>query len=270
MSYKQNLHTHSTFCDGKNSPEELVQEAIARGFDSLGFSMHSYVPCSGIGSLAAIRDYQEEILRLKKAYDGRLKIYLGIEYDIDSVHGPEGFAYTIASVHCLKRNGVCFDFDRKLEQTRELIDQYFDGDGMAFAKCYYERVSQIPQYGSFDVLGHFDLVAKNNEQGKFFDTQSAQYLQYAVDTIHALQGKIPLFEVNTGCIARGYRSTAYPQMALLKEFYQCGFGAVISSDCHHKDFLDYGFEDAKQMLKTVGYRGMYVLTDEGFREVPIV
>ena len=55
-------------------------------------------------------------------------------------------------------------------------------------------------------------------------------------------------------------------MALLKEFYQCGFGAVISSDCHHKDFLDYGFEDAKQMLKTVGYRGMYVLTDEGFRE----
>ena len=194
-----------------------AQEAIARGFDSLGFSMHSYVPCSGIGSLAAIRDYQEEILRLKKAYEGRLKIYLGIEYDIDSVHGPEGFAYTIASVHCLKRNGVCFDFDRKLEQTRELIDQYFDGDGMAFAKCYYERVSQIPQYGSFDVLGHFDLVAKNNEQGKFFDTQSAQYLQYAVDTIHALQGKIPLFEVNTGCIARAAAKSP-PNPACSAEF----------------------------------------------------
>lgn len=35
---KQNLHTHTTFCDGVDAPEELIREAMARGFDSLGFS----------------------------------------------------------------------------------------------------------------------------------------------------------------------------------------------------------------------------------------
>ena len=43
MKYRQNLHTHTTFCDGKDTPEELVEAAIAKGFDSIGFSGHSYM-----------------------------------------------------------------------------------------------------------------------------------------------------------------------------------------------------------------------------------
>ena len=37
----QNLHTHATFCDGKNTPEELIHEAIRMDMDSLGFSSHA-------------------------------------------------------------------------------------------------------------------------------------------------------------------------------------------------------------------------------------
>ena len=40
-----NLHTHTHFCDGKDSPEEMVQAAIRAGFVSLGFSGHSFTPC---------------------------------------------------------------------------------------------------------------------------------------------------------------------------------------------------------------------------------
>ena len=43
MKYRQNLHTHTTFCDGKDTPEELIEAAIAKGFDSIGFSGHSYM-----------------------------------------------------------------------------------------------------------------------------------------------------------------------------------------------------------------------------------
>ena len=39
---KQNLHTHTVFCDGEDTPEAFVKEAIARGFDSIGFSGHGY------------------------------------------------------------------------------------------------------------------------------------------------------------------------------------------------------------------------------------
>ena len=44
MTILSNAHTHTTYCDGKNSAEEMVQAAIARGFRCLGFSCHSYTP----------------------------------------------------------------------------------------------------------------------------------------------------------------------------------------------------------------------------------
>lgn len=32
-----NYHTHTRFCDGKNTPEEIVREAIRLGCPELGF-----------------------------------------------------------------------------------------------------------------------------------------------------------------------------------------------------------------------------------------
>ena len=37
---KQNLHTHSLYCDGKDSFEEMIQTAIEKEFTILGFSSH--------------------------------------------------------------------------------------------------------------------------------------------------------------------------------------------------------------------------------------
>lgn len=36
--FKQNLHTHSLHCDGNDTVKEMVQEAISKNFDVLGFS----------------------------------------------------------------------------------------------------------------------------------------------------------------------------------------------------------------------------------------
>ena len=36
-----NYHTHTTFCDGKSTPEEIVLEAIRLGMDTIGFSGHA-------------------------------------------------------------------------------------------------------------------------------------------------------------------------------------------------------------------------------------
>ena len=37
-------HLHTTFCDGKNTPEEMVLEAIKLGCTEIGFSGHSHLP----------------------------------------------------------------------------------------------------------------------------------------------------------------------------------------------------------------------------------
>lgn len=42
MKYISNLHTHTKYCDGKNTVEENIQYAIDKELISLGFSGHSH------------------------------------------------------------------------------------------------------------------------------------------------------------------------------------------------------------------------------------
>ena len=268
MSHKQNLHVHSTFCDGKDTPTEMIEEAISRNFDSLGFSMHSKVPYSSMGlTNERIEEYKKEIIRLKDVYKDKIKIFLGIEHDFYSDSSPYGFDYNLIAVHYLKTKNGILGFDSGLESTVKYINDNFDGDGMAFAKCYYETLAMSCDTDKFDVIAHIDLVTKNNEKGRFFDTNTKEYLGYAFDAIDALKGKISLFEVNTGAVARGYRTTHYPQMELLKRLRECGFGATLSTDCHNKAYLDFEFDKAAEYLREAGFKSKFVLTENGFEEV---
>ena len=54
MKYLQNLHQHSTFCDGKNTPEEMVQVAIERGLTAIG-QRDEYVGELGVGEVVPAR-----------------------------------------------------------------------------------------------------------------------------------------------------------------------------------------------------------------------
>ena len=98
----QNLHTHSTFCDGKNTPREMIERAIELGFTSLGFSSHAKTRFADTCELRCdFSAYVTELSALKCEYADRLKIYIGTELDYYSagIMPEEGFDYRIASVH---------------------------------------------------------------------------------------------------------------------------------------------------------------------------
>jgi histidinol-phosphatase (PHP family) len=269
LKKKQNLHIHTNYSDGKDSPEEIVTEAIRRGFDSIGFSEHTYMPFSSYPHQLTPNDmdkYSSEIRALKLKYRGKLDIFCGLEFEMFSDVPTAGFDYMIGSVHYLDLEGQILGFDHGLAETLEYVNTNFGGDGISFAKKYFETVSSLPEKRNFDILGHFDLVTKNNDVGKFIDTTSKEYLDLGFAAIHALRGKIPFFELNTGAISRGYRTSPYPQIDFLKEFNSLGFGVVITSDCHDKNYLDCHFDEAVELLSAAGFRSKFVLTDHGFEE----
>ena len=101
------------------------------------------------------------------------------------------------------------------------------------------------------------------------DTEDPEYRAAAIHAVHALTGKVQYFEVNTGAVARGYRTAPYPAPFILEELRKCGFRAVIASDCHDKNFLDFGYADAKSALREAGFTEHYVLKDEGFVAIPL-
>lgn len=83
---KINLHSHTTYCDGKNSPEEMALAAMDRGFDVFGFSGHSYTAFdeSYCMSRSMTDAYEREVRRLASSYQKKLTILCGIEQDIFS------------------------------------------------------------------------------------------------------------------------------------------------------------------------------------------
>lgn len=272
MNPLQNLHIHSTYADGKDLPEEMVLKAVERGFASIGFSEHTYMPFSDYPNQMTIEEmfnYKSEIHSLKEKYKNKIDIFCGLEYDLFSDVPAKGFDYIIGSVHYLDFGGKKLGFDRGVEEVKDYVNSNFSGDGLQFAEKYFETLLLLPQKLKVDILGHFDIFTKTNELRNFIDTSSEEYLKLGYEAIHNLKEKIPLFEVNTGAIARGYRTTPYPQFEFLKEFKECGFGAVITSDCHDKEFIDCYYKESRELLLNAGFNSQWVLTKDGFKEVEI-
>lgn len=270
MKHLQNLHTHSTYCDGADTPEQMIETAIEKGFESIGFSGHAYMPFSPTATSPEKMDAcRKEVARLKEVYRGRIGIFYGQEVEMYSPIALDGYDYLIGSCHYFDFDGKKVAYDRNAQTVRGVIDEWFGGDGLAYAKAYYQNLTRLPERGDFDIIGHFDLITKHSEKEHFFDTECDEYKEYAVRAMEALAGKIPFFEVNTGAIARGYRKTPYPSPFLTRKLHDFGFKAIISSDCHHREDLDCCFQEAARLLLDSGFTERYILTDDGFKPVSL-
>lgn len=269
MNALQNLHTHTTYCDGKDTPREMISKAIEKGFGSIGFSGHSYMELSKEYTMTpeSTEEYKNEIKALKKEFDGTFDIFLGIEADVYSDIDLSDYDYSIGSFHFVKVGDELVPFDRSADAVVSVINTYFGGRGLDFAKAYYSQLATMTNYGKYDIIGHLDTITKNIEKADLFDMNSKEYLTAALEGIDALRGKIPFFEVNTGAISRGYRTSPYPAKNLLKELKNMGFGAIISSDCHNADYLDCYFKESAELLAECGFKEKYILTKTGFKAV---
>ena len=262
---RQNLHTHTTFCDGKNSPEEMVLAALEQGMDSLGFSGHSSLgeECWVMGE-EDVPQYRQEVLRLQKAYAGRLEIFLGLEQDLLSP-APEGqWDYLIGSVHMLERAGERLSVDESPETFRRGVEEWFGGDPLAFAEEYYRQVGTVAEKTGCRIVGHFDLVCKFNEGNRLFDTGASRYRTVALEALERLRERDVILEINTGAMSRGYRSAPYPEKWILSAAREMGLPICLTSDAHSREHLMYAFAEAARLARSCGYRECVYLTRTGF------
>ena len=156
-----NLHTHTTYSDGRHGVRENIEAAIAASMLSIGFSDHSYGPldtsyCIPKEKLDA---YVKEIRALRDEYRDRIEVYLGYEFDgFSSPVERELFDYIIGDVHYLRSSDGIKPVDLSRKNYLETVDQTFGGDHLAFAKAYYDTYTERILAIRPDMLGHFDLV----------------------------------------------------------------------------------------------------------------
>ncbi len=245
-----NYHTHTIYCDGKDTAEEMVEKAIELGFSELGFSGHSYTECDKDYCMSPENTelYKKEITALKEKYQNKIKILLGIECDYLSNVSLKGYDYIIGSVHYIEKNGEYFSVDGNKSDLIEAVNRYYGGDFYKFAEDYYEMVADVYNKTKCDIIGHFDLITKFNTDGALFDTAHPCYVAAWKRAAGELLKTPAVVEINTGAMARGYTKAPYPAKEIIDYFKKGGKKVIFSSDCHNKDFLLCGYDEVKKYL----------------------
>lgn len=248
----RNYHTHSTFCDGGNSMEEMVQAAIAAGGVELGFSGHSYLAFDKDWTMSpeSTIQYRQEFYRLKEKYASAISLRLGVEQDIcSSTEDLDAYEYVIGAVHCLFKDENYISVDYSAETLKKAIDELYAGDPYALVEDYYEAVSTIYEKTHCQIIAHFDLITKFIERGIGIDPAHPRYVAASDKALDHLLAFPVAFEINTGAISRGYRHDPYPDERILSRLHDAGAQVILSSDTHAVDTIFYDFDNAERLVE---------------------
>lgn len=260
---KSNLHTHSTFCDGKNTIEENVRAAIQKGIKVLGFSSHSMYPFWTESNMkpADFPAYCAEIRRMREKYAGEITVRLAFEADfIPGISVPHmaryaDFApdYLIGSVHFIFQRAGVFGVDDTREKWAGGIQKYYGGDVRVALGDYFALQKEMLELGDFALLGHPDLVRKFNEKNPLFDESADWYKSLLADMALAVAKKGIATEINSGAISRGYLTKPYPSEYFLERLHEAGVPIAITADAHAAEHLDCAFAQSIALAKKAGY-----------------
>ena len=262
-----NYHTHSTYCDGKASPREMVDFAVAHGFTALGFSGHSPLPFDNTYSITDYDGYCREVRALQEEYHDRIQISLGLEFDY--VPGMlEDFTplieqghldYTIGSVHLIPvpgttprdGNALWMIDGSRYERYDEGLNRLFGGDIRAGVRAYFHQQNAMLLRNRPTILGHPDKIAMHN-RSRYFTEDEPWYEELALETLSLAHELDIIVEVNTRGIYKGRHPDYYPSRRLIKAMKQWRIPVIVSTDAHAPEDL-LRTEGAYEYLADIHY-----------------
>ena len=265
-----NYHTHSCYCDGKATPREMVEFAVAHGFSELGFTGHCPLPFENSYSITDYEGYCNEIRALKAEYADRIKILLGLEMDyvpgmledFTPLIEQGGLEYTIGSVHLIPAPSTShlapltsddlWMIDGSRYQTYdEGLMKHFGGDIRHGVKAYFHNENAMLERNRPTVVGHPDKIVMHNRD-RYFHEDEPWYRDLALETIHLIHELGLICEINTRGIYKGRHADYYPGKWLIQEMKTLRIPVIVSTDAHAPEDL-LRTEGAYEYLREIGY-----------------
>lgn len=283
MSILANYHTHSVFCDGNSTLEEVAKSAFDCGIKYLGFSSHSAYPATTGCEMHPenFLKYKATIEELKKQYFGKMEIFFGFEADyLPPLSWPDysyyknfNPDYLIGSVHFVWNHDVpqngTMTVDDETEKVKNGLENIFFGDGKKMVQTYFDHQRQMLKSCDFDIIGHIDLIRKRNAALKFFSETDSWYKNELQATAKEIAKAGVVVEINTGGMSRGAIASPYPSLEFLKILKKLDVPILFSSDAHSSEHLVYGFDVAADLAKKAGYSERYYLTTTGWNKIAL-
>lgn len=275
-----NFHTHCCFCDGEGQPEDFVKEAISQEFDAIGFTSHSPLEFSPWTiKEERVGEYIDTINELKEKYKDSIQIYTGLEIDyIPDIYGPRSdkfkkldLDYHIGSVHAIKneKTGEYLSVDGSREEFEEILYRIFHGSMEKLTGAFYGLIREMVKIHSPDIIGHLDLLKKNNKNSRYFTEEEEWYKEEVQKTLEVIAKSPCILEINTGGLSRNYTDTFYPSPWILMECKKLDIPIMINSDAHTSKNIGFYFEEAVSFLKDIGYEKQRVLYNGMWTDVEL-
>ena len=136
---KCNYHTHCNWCDGKESPRKMIQAAVAKGFEVIGFSSHAMLPESDTDWVLTPEKaprYLREIRALGEEFKDQIRVLCGVEADyVPGGANPDRSTYAaifpdyiIGSIHfVVAPDGARVPVDHEPQLLADGIRDHFAG-----------------------------------------------------------------------------------------------------------------------------------------------
>lgn len=278
---KNNYHTHSTFCDGKEPLDAFVKKAVELHYAQLGFSSHAPVPFDNDFGIReeAIPEYVAAINALQQQYP-EIQLFRGLECDfIPAMTKPFSFYrdtfhldYIIGGVHLVRAPGsdhIWFIDGSKREIYDNGLQNFFAGDIRKAVTAFWEQTYEMIETQCFDIIAHFDKIKMHN-QNRFFTEEEDWYRKLADHSIELIRRKHLIVEVNTRGIYKGRCPDYYPSDYLLQQVVQHQIPVIVSTDAHKSEELPMGRDEAVQHLKELGIKYLMYIHQHQWEEYPIV
>ncbi len=271
-----NYHTHTLFCDGKDSPEQYVLQAIQLGLGSLGFSGHAPVPFENNYAILPerLKEYVDEILFLKQKYKDQLPIFLslemdyipGISIDFQEFEHQYPLDYTLGSVHLVKRDGregLWFIDGPNIATYDEGLRKLFDNDIQLAVEAYYKQIEEMVLTQHPAIIGHFDKIKMLN-RNRYFSEKETWYKKLVTKTLTVIKEDQSIVEVNTRGLYKKRTDSLFPSNEILEEILDLGIPITLNSDAHLPTDLDLQFKETIPILKSIGFKAIKVLNEQGW------
>jgi histidinol-phosphatase (PHP family) len=252
-------HVHSTFSDGENTCEEIIETAEKLKLDRIGFSDHlilsNHIPDVHCLTEKDLPSYIQTLKSLKSS----ISIHKGLEVDFfpfenktyKAVLESSPLDYTIGSVHFVGDQAISFRFS--LENQDEINNLF---------KNYYILVRQMAESHLFDIVGHIDYIKKFNLK------PTIDLSLLITEALKAIKEADMTIELNTSGWF-DFCQEPYPSETILKQCYDLGIPCIITADAHKKENLVRNFEKGISLLKKIGYMTQVYYENRKKHETPL-
>ena len=261
MIYRTDYHIHTTFSDGRSSPEDYIAPAIAAGLSEIGFSEHLSLFkenqdwCMNPSNIST---YLEYINRLK-GNTNNIQIKTGLE--IDFIPGKEkeiesfllnlNLDYRIGSVHYLG------------EKTVDVGPEFYEGKNIdKLYEEYFDLVIAAASSGLFDIIGHCDYIRIYG-----FKPDSDPEPLYR-KLVKILKKNDVAYELNTNGRNKPI-ADFYPDRRFLHIFKEENIPVCVNSDAHMPGRTAQYFDEAYELLRYTGFTEMAVFKARERRMMPL-